>query len=221
MPVGDLGGHVRRRARHHAGARQLVVGTGPRGAEVGELGAPVADEDVRRLDVAVHDARRVGGDEGGGELGAEVGRAARSQRSAGAHRLGEGRPVDVLHDEPRGPAVLDDVVDGDDVGVVERGCVPRLAHRAARAVVGLAGEGTELLDRHVPAEPLVAGQPHDTHAASPDGPLGAVPPGDEARSGLGGLDAHRPHDRWVGAVGGPTSPSPPRRGTRAGPGPGA
>ena len=55
-----------------------------------------AQQDVRRLQVAVQDALLVGVVDGPGDLGDEPGRLARRQRAVG-QALAEGAALDVLH----------------------------------------------------------------------------------------------------------------------------
>ena len=83
----------------------------------------------------------------------------------------EARPVEAVdlleHHERRPARVACDVVDGDDVGVLDRARDPRLAHeRERRALAPLLGP--EALDRDRPAERALGAQPHDAHAALAD-----------------------------------------------------
>jgi hypothetical protein len=65
------------------------------------------------------------------------------------HELGYGLPVHQLHRQKHDTFVFFHRVDGDDVGVVERGDGARLAFEAA-AALGVGGErGREHLERHL------------------------------------------------------------------------
>ena len=122
-----LGGHVARgpddepRAREIGGrgesagdvARQLAGQ-----AEVEELGAVGRQEDVRGLEVPVHDTRVVQGAQGRQHVLGDV------HRLGGRQRLppqpgGEGLAGQQLHGEKRPPALLADVEDGAHVGMAD------------------------------------------------------------------------------------------------------
>ena len=115
-----LGGEVGDRPDDHPLGRRGVVGHRAREAEVGDLHPPVVgDEDVLRLDVAVHESgivrcgqgleHRVENRQGllGGE-GAVV-----------AQHVAQGATGDVFHGEVGKPGRLALVEDGDDMGVAE------------------------------------------------------------------------------------------------------
>ena len=85
------------------------------------------DEQVGGLDVAVHDAGGVRGPEAVGGLGQQLAHGCRIHRRPGPDQRRERLPVDELHDEvgpartgPVGGRGLPEVVDGRDVGVVQR-----------------------------------------------------------------------------------------------------
>ena len=96
-------------------------------AEVQHLGlvAP-RQEDVGRLDVAVHDATRM-------RIGQRIGDAPHQQRGLGRarppaalQRLAQVAPAQPLHGDVHAVRRQAGVVDGDDVGVVQPGCGARL-----------------------------------------------------------------------------------------------
>src|SRR5699024_1490690 len=111
------------RAGDDSGERQVVLATpAPGGPEVPELGfAVVAHEDVGRLDVAVDDPGAMRCRETAGQSCADLGHDLGLERPVLADPGGQGGTGHVLHDEPRGTLVGDGVVEGDDIGVVERG----------------------------------------------------------------------------------------------------
>ena len=177
-----LGGHVRDGADRHPGTRQVLLGhRGRQGAvpragaaglrplrqaEVEQLGlAALGHEDVGGLDVPVHDAARVRGLEGVGDLDAEIEQRVELEGSRGeavAQRLA----FEQLHGDEGPPVVLVDVVDRADVGVLERGGGARLALqpleglRVARQLLG------QELQRDASAELQVLGLVDDAHAAA-------------------------------------------------------
>jgi hypothetical protein len=94
----------------------------PGDPEVADLHVIVlGDQDVSRLDVAVHRAALMGGGQAVGDLGADPGDALGRQRALLGDELRQVARRDVLHHEPVVLAVLDRVVDRDDVAMVERG----------------------------------------------------------------------------------------------------
>ena len=121
LPLGLLGGRVPGRAEHRAlrlGPGRL--GEGASQAEVGDAQAAVlAEEEVGRLHVAVHEAAAVGVVEAPRDLQPDE----EHLRQAEPHPLVEDSPqaaaAEVLGDDVRGAVVVAPVVDGDDVGVVQ------------------------------------------------------------------------------------------------------
>src|SRR5204863_2473761 len=100
----------------------------PREAEIGEIGVTAfVDEDVRRLDVAVHESALVRSIEGVGNWLQQVERALGRERAAG---FGE-EPLQVssVHEAHRDvelPADLACLVDRNDRRMIERCSQPRL-----------------------------------------------------------------------------------------------
>jgi hypothetical protein len=120
--LGDLGGQERGGARDEAGAGELHVVDRAGHPEVGELDPPVgADEDVARLDVAVHHARGVRGGQPVGHVAADRGDAHRQERALLPHDGGQRVGRQVLHHEPRPVVVHHDVEHADDVRVLQPG----------------------------------------------------------------------------------------------------
>ncbi len=131
-----FGGHVGGGAHDDAGlggaaGGERVVGNGFGlvefdEAEIEDLGATVAGgPDVVGLDIAVGDEGGVGGGEAVGDLGGDVERGFQRKRDAVKRAA-----VDEFGDE----VVFTDIVDGDDVGMVERGDDLRFLFEALLAV---------------------------------------------------------------------------------------
>ncbi len=147
----------------------------PGDAEVGDLHLTVgADEDVGRLDVAVHHAAAVGEAERGGDLAGDLRGLHRADVAVGPQDVGERAALHVLHRHEVGVGVLAPVVHADDVGVVEVGRRLRLAAEALDEVRVDGELGEQHLDRHRPVEQQVARQEHVGHAAAPDALLDFV-----------------------------------------------
>ena len=163
---------VRRGADDHAGGGD-VRGVGEHGdAEVRQVRAPVGvEQHVAGLDVAVHDAVAVHVGQRVAEGRAEGDDVAERERTA-ADAVGEGLALDELHDEVGAVALLADVVDRHQAGVVHAG--ERLDLALAPGLVGLADTGREQLDRDVTAQQLVARPEH----------LGGAAPADEVTEGV-------------------------------------
>jgi hypothetical protein len=105
-----LGRHVGRRAGAERFPRRA------RKAEVGDADAAVAvQHDVRRLEVAVHDAAVVRGGQPGADLPRELDRAILREAPDAAEQRREILAVHVLHREKRVAFVLADVVHAADV----------------------------------------------------------------------------------------------------------
>ena len=170
--------------------RRGVRGPEPGDPEVTDLGTAGVEEDVGRLDVAMDDPGPVRGRQRPGELGTELGGTLRRHGSPLADGAGEGWSVDVLHDQPRQAVVVDDVVDGDDVGVVQRGGAARLLPGRPTLCPVLTGEAVDLLEGHLAVEHPVAGEPDGARPATPDRSQELVALGNDPRSGVVGVLSH-------------------------------
>ena len=139
-----LGRDVVGRAEHAPGDRQALLGERAGDAEVGDLGAAfLADEDVLRLDVAVHDHPFVRGAERARELDGVGEGLGDRQRPLAADELLERLAVDVLEHDVRGAdaglgavlgGLLAGVDDGDDVRMVQARDRTRLAAKALELI---------------------------------------------------------------------------------------
>jgi hypothetical protein len=134
-------------------------------------GALVAHQDVRRLDVPVHDPARVHVCQGVGELGAEVGHLVVVQGAAG-EPTEQRRVRDELHHDEPVRAVLElvraGVVERDEPGVRQHAEQPDLALLADPVGRGHRLRRGEHLHGDRTVGVLVAGFVHGPHAARAD-----------------------------------------------------
>jgi hypothetical protein len=177
-----LGRHVTDGAGHRAGVgaeggEGLVAARRPaREALLGQLRQPevehlhvavAANHDVLRLQVAVGDARLVGRAESGGDLRDDV----ENLRQAGRRLpqvLPERLPVDELGGDEVRRLDVPDLVDGDDVGVVERRGGARLALEAAQVLAARRQLVEQELERDGAAQRHVLRQVDHAHPAAAD-----------------------------------------------------
>ena len=184
LPARLLGGHVRHRAHRRAGRREVVLG--PDGLEAGDgpVGAPAraldpgeaevqdlhlparVHEDVRRLDVAVHDAPGVRRLEGVGDLDAHGEQVLQVERRTPRHHLCERLAFEQLHDDEVLPLVLLDREDRADAGMVQRRGGARLALEALERRSVLGELGGQELQRDAAAEARVLRLVDDAHPAA-------------------------------------------------------
>jgi hypothetical protein len=169
-------GHVGRRAGHHRVVAQ-VAGVGPlvplqpaqrRQAEVEDLQAPVRrDPHVAGLEVAMDDPFAVSGAQPLGELHAQAQDFALGQRRP-ADLVVQSAALDQLHHQEVRAALVVEVVDGRDVGVVEPREGERLQAEALARGLVRQGARRQHLERHVAVQPFVVGAVDHAHAAGPD-----------------------------------------------------
>jgi hypothetical protein len=221
-----LRGEVFGRPHHDVVAGQVVPGAvEPLGdAEVGEQDAAVrGDEDVPRLDVAVDEPGVVGGVEGRRHARADVDRQLGAEAGLHVEQLAQALAVDELHDDGLAALILEDVVDGDDVGVGQPGDRDRLAAEALGHDRVRGQARLEPLEGHLAVERHVGGEPHLGHPALGQSPLEPVAPGEDdglgaagrarARGGRGVRRRHSGPERYLrrpfisGRVGAQPSPS--------------
>ena len=97
------------------------------------LAAAIDEEEVLRLDVAMHDAALVRRAERARRLPRDVEHARLGQRAVALDQLGQALPVEVLHHHERAPVLgRARVGDVDDVLVADRRRQPRLLHEPLR-----------------------------------------------------------------------------------------
>ena len=161
-----LGRHVAEAAHERAGAGDV----GPVGdigdAQIGQLhGALASEQDVGRLDVAVHDPARVNRIQSGGDAFENPQQPHRGASGRWpARRLSRVSPSTYSMTITTSPSSSGlGVVDGDEIGVVERGPDERLALEPQRAV-RIAG-AVNALERDLAAQQHVLGERHRGHAA--------------------------------------------------------
>ena len=164
-----LGAHVGRRPDTQPGSRELRGVDDLRDAEIRDLNvAATIDENVRRLDVAVHDPLIVRVLQGVAELDEEPLDDANGKRGVRSDQGIERRAVHELHDEKQRIAFVADRVDHDDVRMIQLRRRPCLAleplfHSFVEGEVRQHG-----LDRHLPVQPQVIREVDGGHTPTSD-----------------------------------------------------
>ncbi len=128
-------------------------------------------QDVARLDVPVEYAPGVDLAQCRQQPDADPGRLARAQRPLLRHDAFQGSAGHQLHDDPQAFALVDHVVDPDDVGVVDACRRPRLpqgAFTACARVLGVEAVDAHFLDGDEPIEHFVNRSPHAPHSPLAD-----------------------------------------------------
>ncbi len=186
----DVGGGVDRVAfdllrRHVGGSADHAAGGGQPVLVVDQLGDPevedlrlatVRDQDVVRLEVAVDDLVVVRDPDRRQQLLDQVDRDVDAEPAVLIQPRPHRTPVHPLHDDEEDRAVLVEVVDADDAGVVEG------SHGGGLAVEALAEAGVarvlvgEDFDRDRDLEPGMGRSIDHSHCASPQLGLDRVPP---------------------------------------------
>jgi hypothetical protein len=152
-------------------------------AEVGDLRLPGrGDQDVLRLDVAVHHPEPVRLGEPGEHLLHDGERRGHAEGAAGAQHVAQRAAVDQLHDEEQPVLIGALVVDVDHGGVVDAGRRARLPLEADAERRITREPRVHDLDGDRPVEPGVHAAVDDGHAARRDGTPDAVT-GVEQRTG--------------------------------------
>ncbi len=134
--------------------------------EVQDLGlAPLGNKQVRRLKVAVNDTRGVRYVERVRHLGGEIEQLLDRERLA-LDAVFERRPFQVLHDNEVEPLLFADIVDGADVGMVQRGCGTRLPLKALIGLWVIRQLFRKELQGDAPAQAKVLGFIDNAHATA-------------------------------------------------------
>ena len=138
-----------------------------REAEVAQVDLVVgAEEDVRRLDVAVHEPGVMCGVQAVGDVGHDRGRLLRRERPGGGDPLAQVVAVDEPHGDVRAPIALAVVVDRNDVGVLDRRRGSRLAQEALANARIPEQSRRDHLQRHGAVEAQLRGLVDDAHATA-------------------------------------------------------
>ncbi len=123
-PLELLGRHVAQRAHHLVlgGQRRIADGADEFGqAEVGDFhSAALVEQNVFRLDVAMHDPFVMGELQGVANLRHDGQRILR-RHFAGSNRLPQIHAVNEFHDDIKQPVALAEVVDADDIRMIQPG----------------------------------------------------------------------------------------------------
>ena len=133
--------------------------------------AIVADEHVRRLEVAVHQLGRVCGREpapGLDEALQDRPVRARLRRAELVHPVPHRLAADVLHRHVHAPLVHPDIVHADDVGMGDAGHRLSLSKHASVGPVAAVMQRVDDLERDRPPQLLVARAQHEAHPAGAD-----------------------------------------------------
>ncbi len=164
---GLLGTHVGRRAHGHPGLRQFFAARHrhrPRDAKVRDDGAPAGEQDVLRLDIAVHDVFAVGVPERVGNFLCDLDGVVERQLRFAIEPITEGFALDHRHDVIKETFRLTGIEDGQDVGMFELGgqfhfpYEPIDAHRGGQL-------GSQHLDGNLALELEIRGEIDDGHTA--------------------------------------------------------
>lgn len=137
-------------------------------SEVENFDAAIAqDEDIFRLQVAMHDPAIMGGGQAVRDLRATLDGFALRHRATFQHRP-QAFAFEQFGDEIRRAILLADVIDAENVGMIERGDGTRFLLEAAQAV-GITGERRgENLERDVAAETRIARAIDLAHSPGPE-----------------------------------------------------
>ena len=188
-----LGRHVRQRTGYVFARVAFVRQTGPyplRDAKVDDLDAAVGDhEDVRGLQIAVHDPAGVGCHQSARDCNRRLDGRTRGERTF-AQPPGQRLSFEKLADEVRAPVVLSSVEDRHHVGMIEAADDYRLGLEALLRLRVRARAGPHDLHCDVPVETRVVGAIHLAHssfAEKGDDPIAA-----QHRPGREGGGVRRP-----------------------------
>ena len=137
-----------------------------RQTEVQDLGlTTIRHENVRGLDVAVHDALRVCRLQPVGNLNPQLQHFLRLEQFP-AQELLQGLPLQALHGDEGFALVLSDLVNRADIRVVERRRRPRLAAEPFQELAVLGQCVGQELERYAPPQLGIFSFVNDTHAAA-------------------------------------------------------
>ena len=187
----ELGGEVGDRAEQRlpggrVGARR------PSESEVAELdSAVVGEQDVLGLDVAVHDARLVGGCQPREHGVHDVDRLLGGEALVVLQQVAQRDARQVFHDQVRHVGVLALVEHVHDIGMRQTRSRPGLLHETGLERVVVGEMAVHDLQRHPPLETQVGREVHRGHAAARDPRAHLIATVDQtADHGVGGRGGH-------------------------------
>src|SRR5678815_365117 len=128
----------------------------------------VADEDVRRLDVAMDDALGMGGVERIGQLDGNVEQVCDFQRSP-VDPIAKALALERLHHDVRSAFVVADVEDGADARMTQRARGSSLDAESLECLMARCRLRRKELESDLPAQPFVFGEIHHSHSARTEG----------------------------------------------------
>ena len=165
-----LGSRVIDRADEEPGLREPLRSGVFHDAEVGQEDTVRRrlDQDVRRLDVAVHEIALVCRVERACGLLEDVERSTDVERAFTLDQRLQVSALDIAHRDEELTVRVARVVDRDDVRVVDLRCAPRLALETLAEALVLAQGGREELEGNLPPQPHVFGQVDDAHPSPPE-----------------------------------------------------
>src|SRR3954453_3886395 len=126
------------------------------------------EQDVRRLDITVNEAFRVGYAQGSGDLTDNRHRSLDGERSLFFEHAFEIRAVDVPHGDVEHAVDFAGLVDRDDIRVVEGGSVARLPEEPIAERIVFTQLRVHELQRNPPAETEMLSAVDDAHATTAD-----------------------------------------------------
>ncbi len=167
-PGQQLGRQIRGGAQDGAGGCPRLVADDPCDAEVRQLHLAAIEQNVRRLEIPVHNARRVRRGQPVADLRRDPRGLRGRQRAAAPLPTGvQVTAADQLHHERELVTLDDHVVQRHDGRVPEPHQHRALANETCHRVGIGSVFGAEQLDRERVPRDLVPPPPHDTHAALP------------------------------------------------------
>ena len=168
------------------------LGQGPGQAEVGDAEpALVVEQEVGRLDVAVHECRGGGRSRGPRRLQPDEGGLRRREPVALVEQVAQAAAAQVLEHEERSVVVLAPVEDPHDVRVVQAGGGLGLGPEPAQEGLVLGQRRVQHLHRHPAAQHHVVGHEHVGRGTRSHGREEPVPASEDATDVVG--DPRRCH----------------------------
>jgi hypothetical protein len=146
--------------------------------EVGQVRVLLAisdrDQDVRRLDIAVHEAPVVCCVERRSDLCEQLDAARRFERAVVEQQFAQVDPGHIIHRQKQQAALFTGVMDPDHMLVAQRGGDSHLALKAQTELLIIGELGREHLQRVDPVQRDIGRAVHDPHPALADQPIDAI-----------------------------------------------